>query len=83
VTNLYSRADHERVIKLLLATLHVTNSGDLRDVGLTYRETDTGDPVVTFTADQLALTADRYRLEVTTRPGPPASLELRLREDSW
>jgi hypothetical protein len=92
----YSRTDHERVIKLLLATLL---DGDEPPVVLVDRD----DLTVAWTAAELAA-ADRYRLEVTTRPGgwghppgplpdpwpptgrppPPPTLELRLvPDDGW
>lgn len=92
---LESRTDHERVIKLLMATLL---DGDEPPVVWVDRE----DVTVAWTDRELA-EADGYRLEVTVRPGgwgeptggwpdgpPPARfaprpmLELRLRRDrSW
>lgn len=93
-----SRADYERVIKLLLRELasDATAAYDLD------RDAD-GNPRFSWTDRELA-EADRYRLDVTERPGgwghptggwpggrppanvpvPPAELELRLRvDDGW
>lgn len=55
-----SRNDYERVIKLLLVRLRDGTGVEL--VG------DDGDPRVHWT-DRELLEADRYRLEVTQRPG--------------
>lgn len=92
-----SRADYERVIKLLLHELasDATAAYDLD------RDAD-GNPRFSWTDRELA-EADRYRLDVTERPGgwgwptdgwstpdgrpprdraaPPAALELRLLRD--
>lgn len=76
-----SRIDYERVIKLLLHELasDATAAYDLD------RDAD-GNPRFSWTDRELA-EADRYHLDVTTRPGghrASAELELRLlRDDGW
>lgn len=80
-----SRDDYERVIKLLLRDLAVAsrNGGDPLD-----RDAD-DNPRISWTDDELAW-ADRYRLDVTQRPGSLTrgdlrpELELRLlRDEGW
>jgi hypothetical protein len=78
---LSSRADHARLVKLLLRDLAATAApaGDPVD-----RDAD-GNPRWSWTARELAA-ADRYVLDVTVRNGPlgPAELELRLVvDDGW
>jgi hypothetical protein len=89
-----SRADYERVVKLLLLRYAEATAPEVGDV----REVD-----VSWTVAELDR-ADRWRLEVTVRPGgwgfppggwpagrpptdrpaPPARLELRLTpDDGW
>lgn len=79
-----SRDDYARVVKLLLAAVHGATGG----VGPNYDEDADGNPRVYWTDHELA-EADRYRLDVTTRPGTydgrvPPLLELRLlHDDAW
>lgn len=82
--------DYERVVKLLLAAYDALCDyvdPNERPVNVTWD--DAGVMSVTWTADGLAH-ADRYRLDVTQRPGggypggPPPELELRLLvDDGW
>jgi hypothetical protein len=76
-----SRDDYERVIKLLLRDLAVASrvGGDPLD-----RDAD-DNPRISWTDDELA-EADRYRLDVTQRPGGHHAPELELRllvDDGW
>jgi hypothetical protein len=76
-----SRADYDRVVKLLLRDLAAVSvpAGDPVE-----RDAD-GNPRWYWSARELAA-ADRYVLDVTVRPGPlgPAELELRLVvDDGW
>jgi hypothetical protein len=66
-----SRADYDRVIKLLLATLLDPDEPPLVTV-------DRDDVTVAWTARELAA-ADAYRLDVTVYHGPLGHSELELR----
>jgi hypothetical protein len=81
----YSRTDHERVIKLLLAAYDaLCDHADPNELPTNVDHDADGHVRVTWTAAELAH-ADRYLLDVTTRPGGGGvepSLELRLVTDT-
>jgi hypothetical protein len=80
-----SRADHERVIKLLLHQLDaLADHADPNELPTNVDHDAGGNVRVTWTAAELER-ADRYLLDVTARPGGGVlepTLELRLVTDT-